>query len=71
MFAAPRDMEPGMYFRTYNDGPVLRWRGVEGVVARFPERGRHWVRVLVDGGVPFVVDASVRFQVVDFSGGGN
>lgn len=65
MFAAPVDMEPGMWFRTYNDGPVLRWLGVEPVVSRFA--GKHRVRVLVSGGVPFVCDAAARFQVVDFS----
>lgn len=69
MFAAPRDFEPGMLFRTFNNGPVLRWLGVESVVSRFAGKDR--VRVLVSGGVPFVCDASARFQVVDFSGGGN
>jgi len=64
MFASPRDFEPGMSFRTFNNGPVLRWLGVERVVSRFP--GKQRVRVLVAGGDAFVVDASARFQVVDF-----
>jgi len=65
MFARPRDMEPGMEFRTFNNGPVLTWRGVESVSSRFPGRDR--VRVLVDkrrGGVDFVCDATASFQVV-------
>jgi hypothetical protein len=64
MFAAPVDFEPGMRFRTFDNGPVLEWLGVEPIVSRFPGKSR--VRVLVRGGVAFVADVSSRFQVVEF-----
>lgn len=67
MFASPADFEPGMWFRTYNNGPALEWLGVEPVVSRFP--GKRRVRVRVRGGVDFVSDVGARFQVIDWSGG--
>lgn len=70
MFARPADMEPGMWFRTYNNGPALEWGGVDPVQSRFP--GKHRVRVLVkSGGVDFVCDAAKRFQVIDWTSGGS
>lgn len=69
MFAAPADMEPGMFFRSCASDPPLEWLGVEPVT---PKRAtaRRWVRVLVGrGGVSFVCDATKRFQVIDFGGG--
>lgn len=68
MFAAPADMEPGMWFRSCPSDPPLEWLGVEPVA---PKRvtARRWVRVLVGkGGVDFVCDATRRFQVIDWSG---
>jgi len=67
MFASPVDMEPGMSFRTYNDGPPLVWLGVEPVVSRFANKRR--VRVLVRGGVDFVTDVGVKFQVIEWGRG--
>lgn len=67
-FAKPIDMEPGMWFRAFAFGPALEWAGVERVVSKFP--GKRRVRVLVASGVSFVCDAEVKFQVVDWSGGG-
>ncbi len=65
MFCRPAEFEPGMWFRTYNNGPPLLWGGVEPVVSRFA--GKHRVRVVVlDGGDDFVCDASARFQVIDW-----
>lgn len=64
MFASPADFEPGMTFRTYNNGPALTWLGVEPIVSRFP--GKRRVRVLVRGGVPFVADVESRFQVIEW-----
>lgn len=62
MFAAVTDMEPGMVFRSFQGGPLLRWRGVEPVVSRFA--GKRRVRVLVTPGPAFVVDAREKFAVV-------
>lgn len=66
MMASPVDMEPGQWFRTFAGGPPLRWVGVEPVVSRFP--GKRRVRVLVSGGVPFVVDVAARFQLIEWEG---
>lgn len=69
MFAHPADLEPGMWFRTHDNGPPLLWGGVDPVVSRF--KGKRRVRVhVVEGGVSFVVDASARFQLIDWRGGG-
>lgn len=68
MFAAPVDMEPGMWFRTHPSDPPLLWGGVEAVVSRFPGKSR--VRVIVlQGGRSFVCDRDRKFQVINFSGG--
>lgn len=65
MFAAPADLEPGMFFRTHRDDPPLEWLGVEPVTSRF--EGKRRVRVLVGvGGVDFVCDADRKLQVVQF-----
>lgn len=64
MFACPADMEPGMSFRTHDGGPALTWVGVEPIVSRFA--GKRRVRVHVKGGVPFVVDTTARFQVIQW-----
>lgn len=67
MFARPAEMEPGMWFRPYANGPALLWGGVVPVRSRF--KGKHRVRVLVlRGGEDFVCDASVRFQVIEWEG---
>jgi hypothetical protein len=66
MFAAPADFEPGMWFRTFNNGPALEWLGVEPIVSRFP--GKRRVRVLVRGGVNFVTDVEAKFQVIEWRG---
>lgn len=65
-FAAPADMEPGMWFRTHATGPALRWVGVEPVLSRFAHKRR--VRVLVEQGDSFIADAGTRYQVIDWSG---
>jgi hypothetical protein len=65
MFAAPVDMEPGMWFRTFNGGPALSFVGVEPVVSRFA--GKRRVRVFVHDGAPFVADALKKFQVIEWS----
>jgi len=67
MFASPADFEPGMWFRTDNGGPALRWLGVEPVKSRFA--GKRRVRVLVEGGVNFVTDVERKFQVIDWGVG--
>jgi hypothetical protein len=67
MFARPRDMEPGMFFRTYRDGPVLGWLGVEKIISRFAGKDR--VRVMILGGDAFVVDAATWLEVVQFGEG--
>ena len=67
MFAAPAEMEPGMWFRTCPADPPLEWLGVEPVASRFA--GKHRVRVLVGrGGRSFVVDAATRLQVIEWEG---
>lgn len=67
MFAAPVDMEPGMWFRTHATGPALQFLGVDPVLSRFADKRR--VRVLVRGGESFIADAGVRFPLIDWSGG--
>lgn len=64
MFCSPADFEPGMWFRTYNDGPPLEWLGVEPIVSKFA--GKRRVRVLVRGGVNFVTDVERKFQVIEW-----
>lgn len=66
MFAAPADMEPGMWFRTHATGPALEWLGVDPVLSRFVDRRR--VRVLVKGGESFIADAGVRYMVIGWGG---
>lgn len=66
-FAEPTDFEPDMWFRAHVGGDPMQWVGVEPVVSRFA--GKRRVRVLCTPGPSFVVDATSKFQVIEWDGG--
>lgn len=62
-FAHPIDLEPGMWFRTHRDGPALQWAGVKPAPpSRLTGDRRVWVLVVT--GVPFIMSASKRVQLI-------
>lgn len=64
MFAGPAELEPGTWFRAYNNGPPMVWLGVEPVVSRFA--GKRRVRVLCSPGPSFVAEFDAKFQVIEW-----